>query len=362
MTRSVRLPVPVERIAQLATLPLELGGTLRDVTVRGTLYGRPLGTAPVVVVEGGITANHQPFGDGREPGWWPSLLRRDLCDPARHTILAPAVLGNGSDWFELRSAGGESAAPLPSLTPFDLAEAIERWLRALECTQRVTFIGASVGGLVGLALALRHPCRVHHLVTISASLRPDGWGTGIRHLQRELVRDGLMTGHVALAMRRARELGMLTYRGRAEINSRFGRLAPGQAMPPIASYLEHHGTRFAERFSAHRFLLLSEAIDRFHVGDTPTLRRAALRRIHGRVTVVGVPGDLLFPWEFQDELHLELRAAGVASHLLRLESIFGHDAFLADQDALATLLGRHGMMPQEGADPPDALCDCSART
>src|SRR5690606_9801874 len=144
----------------------------------------------------------------------------------------------------------------------------------LDCRVPITFIGASLGGLVGVALAVRHPERVARLITISAGLRPDGWGTATRHLQRELVRDGLRTGDVLTGMKRARQLGMLTYSGRDELDTRFGVLGPELETPPVAAYLQHHGERFAQRFPVRTFLLLSEAIDRARFGtDTASVRR-----------------------------------------------------------------------------------------
>ena len=64
-----------------------------------------------------------------------------------------------------------------------------------------------------------------------------------------------------------RQLGMLTYRGRDELDTRFGKLLPHLERPPVAEYLDHHGRRFAERFPVKTFLLLSEAIDRASIGD-----------------------------------------------------------------------------------------------
>src|SRR5205823_4909586 len=93
------------------------------------------------------------------------------------------------------------------------------------------------------------------------------------------------------------------------------------------------GRRFAERFPVKTFLLLSEAIDRCDVGG-----RAALAKVTAEVIVIGVPGDMLFPWALQSELHRELQAVGATSHLWKLDSLYGHDAFLADQERLADLL------------------------
>jgi homoserine dehydrogenase len=316
-----RLEVHRERIA------IE-GHALEDVTLAGTLLGRPVGTAPVVLIVGGITASPYPFGDAATATapWWPALETPDLVDPERHTVLSVCWPGNGSSWR------GLDDGPLPPLSALGLADLIAAWLDGIGVGEPVSYLGASLGGLVGIALAVRHPERVARVCTISAGMRPDGWGTATRHLQRELVRDGLRTGDVTTGMVRARQLGMLTYRGRGELDTRFGTLAPGLVDPPVAAYLDHHGQRFAERFPVRTFLLLSEAIDRGH------LNRDDLARVTADVLVVGVPGDLLFPYALQHELYRELQATGASASLWKLDSEYGHDAFLADQDKLAALL------------------------
>jgi homoserine dehydrogenase len=324
------------------------GFALADVVLVGTVMGAPLGTAPVVVVIGGITASPYPFGDldTSAEAWWHALEAPDLIDPAKQTVLGMCWPGNGSTW-----RGFDDAQP--SLSALGLADLLAAWLDGIGCTTPVTYLGASLGGLVGVAFAARYPDRCTRLVAISAGLRPDGWGTATRHLQRELVRDGQRTGDVATGMTRARQLGMLTYRGRDELDTRFGVLAPGLAHPPVAAYLDHHGQRFAARFPVQTFLLLSEAIDRSHFGHDTAAVREALARITAEVLVVGVPGDMLFPYALQHELYRELQAVGATASLWKLDSEFGHDAFLADQEALAALLRTSGLFSR-AAITPDA--------
>jgi len=315
------------------------GHALTHVVLGGYVLGPELGTAPVVIVVGGITASPFPFGDAETgaEAWWPALDAPDLIDPSKVTVLCPCWPGNGSTWH------GFDDGPLPQLSALGLADLIAAWLDGIGCTVPATYIGASLGGLVGIAFASRHPQRCARLVTISAGLRPDGWGTATRHLQRELVRDGLRTGDVATGMARARQLGMLTYRGRDELDTRFGALGPELSQPPVAAYLDHHGARFAARFPVRTFLLLSEAIDRAHFGTDQASVRAELDRVTAEVIVVGVPGDLLFPYHLQVELYRELQAVGATCSLWKLDSEFGHDAFLADQDRLALLLRDAGV-------------------
>lgn len=321
---------------------------LEEVELGGWTYGPELGTAPVVLVVGGITATPFPFGDGQKKApWWPALLAEDLVDPRRVTVLCPEWPGNGSHF-----QGIDESKEAMHLSVQGLADLVAEWLGGIGCKAPVTYVGASLGALVGFALAQRHPARVERLVSISAGLRPDGWGTATRHLQRELVRDGIRNGDVSTGMARARQLGMLTYRGRHEIDTRFGHLSPGLIVPPVAQYLDHHGKRFAERFPVATFLLLSEAIDRCSFGSTPAELRAAVEKVSAEVTVIGVPGDQLFPWHLQEELHRELQAAGASSALWKLDSDYGHDAFLADQERLAEIL-RNARCLHSDAAPPE---------
>ncbi|HEX7679569.1 MAG TPA: hypothetical protein VF713_15660, partial [Thermoanaerobaculia bacterium] len=121
--------------------------------------------------------------------------------------------------------------------------------------------------------------------------------------------------------------GMLTYRGRDELDTRFGVLVPELDRPPVAAYLDHHGERFAARFPVRTFLLLSEAIDRSHFGVDQAALRAQLARVTADVLVVGVPGDLVFPFALQHELYRELQAVGATCSLWKLDSEYGHEPF-----------------------------------
>jgi homoserine O-acetyltransferase len=172
------------------------------------MYGPELGTAPVAIIVGGITASPFPFGNGRDgedaaEAWWPALGAADLISPERFTVLCPCWPGNGSTW-----SGFDDPVTTPALSAQGLSDLVAAWLDGCGCTTPVTFVGASLGGMVGVAFAVRYPERCGKLVAISAGLRPDGWGTATRHLQRELVRDGIRNGDIATGMMRARQLGM----------------------------------------------------------------------------------------------------------------------------------------------------------
>jgi len=139
------------------------GCELTGVELAGYATGPELGTAPVVVMVGGITASPFPFTG--EDAWWPALAAEDLVDPVRHTVLAPCWPGNGSTWRGLFDG------PLPPLSAAGLADLIAAWLDGIGVTAPVCYVGASLGGMVGAALAVRHPERVAQLVAIERALR-----------------------------------------------------------------------------------------------------------------------------------------------------------------------------------------------
>ena len=338
MSSNTQAFVPRRLVVERPSIAVD-GHQLEEAVLAGWAYGPGLGRAPIIVVIGGITASPFPFGNPAAPdveAWWPALLGPGLIDPATTTVLCPCWPGNGSTWR------GFDEGPLPAISVLGLADFVAMWLDGIGCQDAITIVGSSLGGMVATAFTVRYAKRVARLVTISAGVRPDGWGTAVRHLQREIVRDALARGDVATGMIRARQLGMLTYRGRGELDVRFGKLLPGLERPPVAEYLDHHGKRFAARFPVKTFLLLSEAIDRGSIAHDARELRSLLEGVTAETIVVGVPGDMLFPWALQVELHRELQAAGASSSLWKLDSEFGHDAFLADQEKLADLLRMAG--------------------
>ncbi|MBA2540887.1 MAG: hypothetical protein H0V17_14705, partial [Deltaproteobacteria bacterium] len=141
------------------------GHALEDVALSGYVLGQPLGTAPIVIVVGGITALPFPFGDQSDPEnviepWWPALRAPDLIDPDTMTVLCPCWPGNGSTWK------GFDNGPIPQLSALGLADLIAAWLDGIGCAKPAAFIGASLGGLVGIAFATRHPAKCSRLITI----------------------------------------------------------------------------------------------------------------------------------------------------------------------------------------------------
>jgi homoserine O-acetyltransferase len=284
-------------------------------TVRASAVG-DRANAPIVVL-GGISADCFPCirPDGA-PGWWAGLAGAGRAiDPAEHFII-------GVDF-----AADEGGATAPST--FEQAEVLAAALDRIGVGRPVTIVGASYGGMVGLALAQSAPERVERLVVISAAAEPHPQSTAARELQRRVVSLGLASGRGEEALGIARGMAMLTYRSPVEFEERFD----GGISDPAAcscskpgAYLKARGEAFRSVMSPERFLSLSASIDR-HCVDPSKIRAACL--------IIGATSDqLVFPGDLRNVAD---RLAGT-SELHLLDSLYGHDMFLKEADRVGKIV------------------------
>lgn len=271
---------------------------------------------PMVVLLGGISANRFVAENGAGgPGWWGGLAGGGkTIDPARHCILG----------FDFVACSEGRAVPSSE----EQAEALAAVLAPLG--RPATIIGASYGGMVGLALAARRPELVDRLVVISAAHEPHAASTAVRELQRRIVALGCDAGRGEAALGIARGLAMLTYRTAEEFAARF---AGGiEADDPLATsdpgaYLRARGAAYPAVMSPERFLSLSAAIDRHRI-DPADVRVPTL--------VVGTSSDTLVP-----PAQLEALAAALPDARLHiLDSPYGHDMFLKEAGRIGALIAQ----------------------
>ena len=166
-------------------------------------------SAPLIVALGGISADR--FVSDRDdggPGWWPGLVGAgSAIDPARYRIL-------GMDF-----AADPTGRRAPSTD--EQAEVLAAALDAVGAAQADAIVGASYGGMVALALAVRLPERVRGSSSFRRRRRRIRPRARSGRLQRRTVALGLAGGMGEEALSIARGLAMLTYRTPKEFAERF---------------------------------------------------------------------------------------------------------------------------------------------
>lgn len=297
----IAVPIP-------ADFRLQSGDILSDRHVQVRRFGSYSG--PQTLALGGISAGRDVCSDG---GWW------------RETIVehqAVDLTGFGLIGIDFAPLADERVR----ITPLDQARLIEIALDWLGIATLRAFVGASYGGLVGLAFAARAPQRLEQLCVISAAHQPAAQSLAWRGVQRRILEYGIAQNDAAGGLALARQLAMITYRTAAEFETRFGAGLDAEGQGSVDRYLESRGEAYTGVALPQRWLSLSEAIDRAFV-DPSTIRT--------RTTLVACEDDQLVPASFIRDL------AGALTNLRAhhtFSSIYGHDAFLKEPARIAAII------------------------
>jgi len=297
------------------------------------------------------------------PGWWEEMIGPGRpMDSRRLFVICVNSLGSC-----FGSTGPASINPetgevfrrsFPVLSLEDVARGAREVVRHLGLEELHAIVGPSMGGMTALAFEILFPGISQGLIIISSGTRSLSFGTALRSLQREMIRrdpnwqDGNYGADTLplVGMRLARKLGMITYRSAEEWRLRFGRERTSgecESGDPFAldfeieAYLEHHANKFTGQFDPNCYLYLSRASDLFDVADHGGSVEVALAKVQTpRIMVVGVRTDFLFPVHQQVELAEQLTRPGRELEYIELDSIQGHDSFLADMDNFRPVIAR----------------------
>jgi len=139
------------------------------------------------------------------------------------------------------------------------------------------------------------------------------------------VRYAVTKGDGPEGLRLARALAMATYRSSQEFADRFSgppKVVDGRFQFPVESYLLSRGDAYAASYIPEAFVCLSESIDAHQVDAT---------QIRVPVTLVAVREDQIVPLADMQSLKARL---GDSATLIELSSLYGHDAFLKEIEAL----------------------------
>ena len=291
--------------------------------------------APQVLVVHALTGSADAAGD-----WWSPLIGPGLAlDTDRVGVLSANLLGGRygttGPTSPDPSTGRPYGATFPSISTRDQARAHWALLDSLGVPGLALAVGGSLGGMVALEVALERPDAVRSVVPIAAPAATGALAVAWNAIQRALV-DRLGDDGLALA----RQLAMTTYRSEADFDQRFGRAAEADGTPSIVSYLRYQGQKLVRRFDPDTYRTLVGAMDRHDIGAGrggigPALARLADNGV--RLTGLGISGDILYGPDQVRALVSAAAGEGAHARYLELHSAKGHDAFLAEWEALTAI-------------------------
>ena len=352
-------------IVDVGSLTLESGVVLDDVSIAVQRWGELSPTRDnVVVVLHALTGDSHitgPAGPGHPtPGWWDGIAGPGApIDTNRWCAVATNVLGGcrGSTGPSSPAADGKpwgSRFPLVSIR--DQVEADVAALAALGITEVAAVLGGSMGGARALEWMVAHPDRVGAGLLLAVGARATADQIGTQCTQIAAIKadpnwqggDYYGTGSSPDAgLEIARRFAHLTYRGEAELDTRFANRAqdaenPADPADPasggryaVQSYLQHQGGKLVSRFDAGSYVVLTESLSSHDVGRGRGGVKAALRGCPVPAVVGGITSDRLYPLRLQAELADLLPGC---SGLDVVDSIYGHDGFLVETESVGQLV------------------------
>jgi homoserine O-acetyltransferase len=360
-------PVGDRRFLDVGPLHLESGASLGAVRIAWESWGTlsPELDNAVLVLHALTGDSHVSGAAGNghpTPGWWNGIVGPGLAiDTDRWYVVAPNMLGGcqGSTGpSSLAPDGSEWGIRFPYLTVRDQVAAQLAFADWLGIERWAAVIGGSMGGMHALEWAVAAPARVERLAVLAAPPVTTADQVGQNSVQIEAIRsdplfrsgdyydaadgDGPTRG---LAL--ARRMALLTYRSATELNARFERSWQSEISPQgdggrfaVESYLDFHGNKFTRRFDANSYITLVEAMNSHDVGRGRGGVASALSRVSARSLVLGIDSDRLFPVDGQNVIARHLSGNIDGTQPVVLESSFGHDGFLIEDDEVGAHLRR----------------------
>jgi homoserine O-acetyltransferase len=332
----------------IGTLDLANGNQLENVVQRASMYGEPAPDGSNVVV-----VPHALTGSSRVGDWWNGLAGPGkLFDPGHWCVIGINALGScyGSTGPASDAPDGvRYAARFPIVSVTDMVAAQQRALAKLGIERVAIAIGGSLGGMQALTWALDYPERVEHAIVIGAYDAFSAMGIGLNAVARQAIyNDPQFNGgnypadvQPSEGVRLARMIAMLTYKSDVLLDTRFGNRLDRAGGDParnradrfdVEGYLAYQGDIFARRMDANAYLALTRAMDLFDVRDR------AMPPKPPRLTFVGIENDWLFPLHYVERCAARFAALGYRCAYYTFPTQHGHDAFLAEAEALGELL------------------------
>ncbi len=215
---------------------------LESPSLRYAIYGEPNAAGDNV-----IFVAHALSGSARVADWWPRLFSDGgLFHCGGDCIVGINMLGScygstGPGSIDPRT-GRPYGPNFPLVSVGDMVTLQARLLKKLNIHRLKLVMGASIGGMQALEMAIRFPERVERAISIGAAPL-QAMGLGLNHLQRRMIQldPAWQGGHYSpdqqpregLAL--ARALAVCTYKSAELFEHRFGRKPDRNGGDPWAS-------------------------------------------------------------------------------------------------------------------------------
>ncbi|RAP44899.1 homoserine O-acetyltransferase [uncultured Methanosphaera sp.] len=336
-------------------LKLETGDILKKPTIAYETYGVLNNEkSNVILVCHALTGDAHAAGwhnGDKKPGWWDIIIGPGKpLDTNRYFIICSNVIGSCKGTTGPSDinpdTGDYYGLDFPIVTITDMVHAQKKLIDHLEIPYLYCVVGGSMGGMQVLQWTLSYPDIVRNAIMIASGaystpqqiafnaverrsiIEDVNWNKGDYYHTDKRPEQGLSV---------ARMMAHITYLSNESMYEKFGRRLQDKNTFSydfsnefqVESYLEHQGVTFTQRFDANSYLYLTKALDYFDIRNNNSLEEA-LKPITARMLIMSISSDWLYTHEHMEDIVMALRSNNVDVSYSRLNSEYGHDAFLIE--------------------------------
>ena len=321
------------------TLALESGKSISDFPLTYTTLGKMSHSKDNVIwIFHAMTANSDPSD------WWAVMVGEGkFFDPREYFIICVNMPGSHYGSVSPISINPSTGAPyyqsFPFFTPLDMVRAYDQLRIHLGIDKIFLGIGGSMGGQQLLAWACEQTDLFENIVPIAVNAFHSPWGKAFNASQRMCI-EADSTWHQSSpaagieGMKVARSIALISYRTYDTYDKTQQDTDKALEHTRSESYQRYQGEKLAKRFNALSYYMLTKSMDSHHLGRGINEAEEKLSKIKAKTMVIGISSDILFPVHEQAFIAKHIPSA----KLEIIDSFYGHDGFLLEDEKLNTLL------------------------
>lgn len=344
-------------------LLLECGKNFGPVTVEYETYGElsPEKDNAILILHAlSGDAHVAGFHDEKDqkPGWWDIMVGPGKAfDTDTYFIVCSNVIGGCKGTTGPGSLNPKTKKPFgldfPIITIEDMVNVQKRLVDHLGITRLLAVAGGSMGGMQALQWAVSYPDMVASSIVIASTARLSPQSIAFNEVGRNAIifdpdwKGGnyYAGGQPSRGLAIARMIGHITYLSDESMREKFGRRLKDKETYSydfltefqVESYLHYQGARFVERFDANSYLYITKAMDYFDLSVKYGSLNEAFKGVKSRFLIVSFTSDWLFPAYQSKEIVKSLMNMNKDVTYCCIESNYGHDAFLVENESLSTI-------------------------
>jgi homoserine O-acetyltransferase len=344
-------------------LLLETGDILKKPKIAYETYGTLNDEKSNVILichalTGDAHAAGRHHGD-KKPGWWDTIVGPGKpLDTNKYFIICSNIIGSCKGSTGPSSinpdTGYEYGLDFPIITIKDMVNAQKKLLDYMGIDYLFAVIGGSMGGMQTLQWTVSYPDMIRNAIFIASGAYSTTQQIAFNEVERRAIIEDPNFNHGKYydsdsypehGLSLARMIAHITYLSNDSMREKFGRRLQDKdhfsysfdTEFQVESYLKYQGLTFTKRFDANSYLYITKALDYFDLRKNNSLEEG-LKNVKCRMLVISISSDWLYTPEQLEEVVMALSANNVDVSYSKLNSEYGHDAFLLENGQLSYII------------------------